>query len=60
MEQSRAIDELVAGQTMASVCRGGKESLPDANELTPTMKLRRGGILTRFASEIDDFYKAAK
>jgi long-chain acyl-CoA synthetase len=32
------------------------EWLPDSNELTPTMKLKRRGILAKYAAEIADLY----
>ena len=34
----------------------GEEWLPDSDLLTPTSKLKRRGILTRFADEIDALY----
>jgi long-chain acyl-CoA synthetase len=34
----------------------GEEWLPDTELLTPTSKLKRRGILSRFASEIDALY----
>ena len=34
----------------------GEEWLPDTDLLTPTSKLKRRGILTRFAAEIDALY----
>ena len=32
------------------------EWLPDSEELTPTMKLKRRGVLTKYAEEIDALY----
>jgi len=34
----------------------GEEWLPDSEELTPTMKLKRRGVLTKYAEEIDALY----
>jgi long-chain acyl-CoA synthetase len=34
----------------------GEEWLPDSEELTPTMKLKRRGIHAKYADEIDAFY----
>jgi long-chain acyl-CoA synthetase len=34
----------------------GEEWLPDTDLLTPTSKLKRRGILARFADEIDAMY----
>ena len=34
----------------------GEEWLPDTDLLTPTSKLKRRGILTRFAAEIEALY----
>ena len=36
----------------------GEEWLPDSEELTPTMKLKRRGVLARYAGVIDDLYAA--
>jgi len=33
-----------------------EEWLPDSEELTPTMKLKRRGVLTKYAEEIDQLY----
>jgi long-chain acyl-CoA synthetase len=33
-----------------------EEWLPDSEELTPTMKLKRRGVLTKYAEEIDALY----
>lgn len=38
----------------------GEEWLPDSNELTPTMKLKRRGILSRFEADIDELYRARR
>jgi long-chain acyl-CoA synthetase len=35
----------------------GEEWLPDTDLLTPTSKLKRRGILNRFAAEIDALYE---
>ena len=37
-----------------------EEWLPDSNELTPTMKLKRRGIAARFAAEIEALYATAQ
>ena len=34
----------------------GEEWLPDTDLLTPTSKLKRRGIVTRFADEIEALY----
>jgi long-chain acyl-CoA synthetase len=34
----------------------GDEWMPDSDLLTPTSKLKRRGILTRFAAEIEQLY----
>ena len=34
----------------------GEEWLPDSEELTPTMKLKRRGIVAKYAGEIADLY----
>lgn len=34
----------------------GEEWMPDSDLLTPTSKLKRRGVLTRFADEIDELY----
>ena len=35
----------------------GEEWLPDSEELTPTMKLKRRGIASKYADEIEDLYR---
>jgi long-chain acyl-CoA synthetase len=35
----------------------GEEWLPDSEELTPTMKLKRRGILAKYADEIVALYR---
>src|SRR5262249_39064644 len=35
----------------------GEEWLPDSEELTPTMKLKRRGIHTKYADVIEDLYR---
>jgi len=35
----------------------GEEWLPDSEELTPTMKLKRRGIAAKYAEEIEDLYR---
>jgi long-chain acyl-CoA synthetase len=35
----------------------GTEWLPDSEELTPTMKLKRRGIHARYAKEIEALYR---
>ena len=34
----------------------GEEWLPDTDMLTPTMKLKRRGVLARYAAEVDEMY----
>lgn len=34
----------------------GQEWMPDSEELTPTMKLKRRGIATKYAQEIEALY----
>jgi long-chain acyl-CoA synthetase len=34
----------------------GDDWLPDSEELTPTMKLKRRGILAKYSAEIADLY----
>jgi long-subunit acyl-CoA synthetase (AMP-forming) len=34
-----------------------EEWLPDSEELTPTMKLKRRGVLTKYAEEIEALYE---
>jgi long-subunit acyl-CoA synthetase (AMP-forming) len=35
----------------------GEEWLPDSEELTPTMKLKRRGIYTKYAAVIEALYQ---
>ena len=35
----------------------GEEWLPDSEELTPTMKLKRRGILAKYRDQIDALYR---
>ncbi|MEA2125338.1 MAG: long-chain acyl-CoA synthetase, partial [Solirubrobacteraceae bacterium] len=35
------------------------EWLPDSDELTPTMKLKRRGVLAKYASEIEALYSSS-
>jgi len=59
-EVARCVDE--ANQRFSQVEKVkryrilGEEWLPDSEELTPTMKLKRRGIHARFAEEIEELY----
>jgi long-chain acyl-CoA synthetase len=66
-EEQAVIDEIERGlqETMASFSRAEQvrkftvlhgEWLPDSEELTPTMKLKRRGVHAKYAAEIDALY----
>lgn len=63
-EVAREIDEVNGHFSRAEEIRRftvlGHEWLPDSEELTPTMKLKRRRILAKYAAEIANLYSGAK
>ena len=59
-EVAREVDEVNRNFSRAEQIRAftvlGEDWLPDSEELTPTMKLKRRGILAKYAAEIDALY----
>jgi long-chain acyl-CoA synthetase len=59
-EVAREVDEVNGNFSRAEQIRAftvlGEDWLPDSEELTPTMKLKRRGILAKYAAEIDALY----
>ncbi|NQY55056.1 MAG: long-chain fatty acid--CoA ligase [Ilumatobacteraceae bacterium] len=63
-EIDRGLVEVMAGFNNAEAVKKvkvlGEEWLPDSDLLTPTSKLKRRGVLTRFADEIDGLYDTSR
>jgi long-chain acyl-CoA synthetase len=59
-ELQRAVDEVMLRFSTAERVRRiavlGDEWLPDGDELTPTSKLKRRGILTKYSEQIESLY----
>jgi long-chain acyl-CoA synthetase len=53
---ARACDQLSRVETVRRITLLGEEWLPDTELLTPTMKLRRRGVLAAYADVIDAMY----
>ena len=54
--RARAMSEFNNAEAVKRVTVLGNEWLPDSDLLTPTSKLKRRGVLQRFADEIEEMY----